>query len=86
MKRLMIRLHLALVVGVSLGLVAAVSAHEVTYRGTVVSMDAQRYARPDGGFREVREISITVLGSRNDQVFQTVPTITARDSGKEAPQ
>jgi hypothetical protein len=41
-----------------------VSAHEVTYRGTVVGLETGRYAQPDGGVREVRELHVTVVDAK----------------------
>lgn len=41
-----------------------VAAHEVTYRGTVVSQETGRYAQPGGGVREVRELHITVVNAK----------------------
>lgn len=41
-----------------------VVAHEVTYRGTVVSQETGRYAQPSGGVREVRELHVTVVDAK----------------------
>jgi hypothetical protein len=53
-----------------------VSAHEVTYRGTVVGLETGRYAQPSGGAREVRELTVTVVDAKtkkpSDRVFVIV--------------
>ncbi|MDP3717502.1 MAG: hypothetical protein Q8T13_07045 [Acidobacteriota bacterium] len=41
-----------------------VVAHEVTYRGTVVSQETGRYAQASGGVREVRELHVTVVDAK----------------------
>jgi len=52
------------IVGTVLALSTWVAAHEVTYAGTVVSLETNRYAQPDGGFRQVQELEITVVDAK----------------------
>ncbi len=42
----------------------SVLAHEVTYRGKVVSQETGRYAQPSGGAREVRELHVTIVDAK----------------------
>lgn len=49
-----------------------VSAHEVTYRGTVVALETGRYAQPGGGVREVRELHITIVDAKTKKPSERV--------------
>jgi hypothetical protein len=49
-----------------------VSAHEVTYRGTVVGLETGRYAQPGGGTREVRELHVTVVDAATKKPSERV--------------
>jgi hypothetical protein len=53
-------------------------AHEVTYSGTVVALQAAKYAQPGGDFREVQELEITVIDARTKKPVSRVFTITER--------
>lgn len=55
---------------------AAISAHEVTYSGTVVALKTAKYAQPDGGSREVRELEVTVVDPKTKKSSNRVFTIT----------
>lgn len=61
---------------IALALVVAfapfVSAHEVTYRGTVVALETGRYAQPGGGVREVRELHVTVVDAKTKKPSERV--------------
>jgi hypothetical protein len=59
-------------------LAAVVSAHEVTYEGTVVALQTARYAQPEGGFREVQELEVTVVDAKTNKPMNRVFTITDR--------
>lgn len=52
------------------------SAHEVTHKGTVVAMQTAKYAQPDGGFREVQELEVTVVDAKTKKPTKMVFTIT----------
>jgi NADH dehydrogenase FAD-containing subunit len=62
------------IVAVALVIVFApfVSAHEVTYRGTVVALETGRYAQPAGGMREVQELHVTVVDAKTKRPSQRV--------------
>jgi hypothetical protein len=53
-------------------------AHEITYRGTVVALEAAKYAQPGGGFREVQELEVTVVDAKTKKPVSRVFTITER--------
>jgi hypothetical protein len=50
----------------------AMSAHEVTYRGTVVKQETGRYAQPGGGTREVQELHVTVVDAKTKKPSERV--------------
>ena len=52
------------------------SAHEVTHNGTVVALKTAKYAQPDGGTREVRELEAAVVDPKTKKVANRVFTIT----------
>ncbi|HUF23753.1 MAG TPA: hypothetical protein VMN81_06460 [Vicinamibacterales bacterium] len=54
---------------------ATVSAHEVTYKGTVVSLEAAKYAQPGGGTREVQELEVRVIDAKTKKASTKVFTI-----------
>lgn len=54
------------------------SAHEVTYKGTVVALQTTKYAQPNGGVREVQELEVTVIDVKTKKPTQKVFTITAK--------
>jgi len=62
-------------VGAVVALAVVASAHEVTYRGTVVGLQASRYAQPGGGFREVRELEVTVVDAKTKKAASRIFTI-----------
>jgi hypothetical protein len=55
---------------------AAVSAHEVTYTGTVVALKTAKYAQPGGGTREAQELEVAVVDAKTKKVANMVFTIT----------
>lgn len=55
---------------------AVLSAHEVTHSGTVVALKTAKYAQPDGGSREVRELEVTVVDPKTKKAANRVFTIT----------
>lgn len=55
---------------------AFISAHEVTHNGTVVAFAVNKYAKPDGGAREVRELEVAVVDPKTKKVANRVFTIT----------
>ena len=57
-------------------LTALVSAHEVTHNGTVVALKTAKYAQPNGGSREVRELEVSVVDPKTKKVANRVFTIT----------
>ena len=57
------------------GLAAAVSAHEVTYSGTVVAMETAKYAQPDGSTSEVQELEVTYIDEATKKPAEKVFTI-----------
>lgn len=65
-----------LMLGAVAALSAMVSAHEVTYSGTVVALQTERYAQPSGGFREVPELEITVVDAKSKKPANHTFTIT----------
>ena len=66
----------AVLVGVALcGFAAVLSAHEVTYSGTVVAMETAKYAKTDGGTREVQELEVTFVDEKTNKPAQKVFTI-----------
>ena len=52
------------------------SAHEVTHNGTVVALKTAKYAQPNGGSREVRELEVAVVDPKTKKVANRVFTIT----------
>jgi hypothetical protein len=52
------------------------SAHEVTHNGTVVALKTAKYAQPNGGTREVRELEVAVVDPKTKKVANRVFTIT----------
>ena len=57
------------------GFAAVVSAHEVTYSGTVVAMETAKYAQPDGSTREVQELEVTIVNEKTKKPAQKVFTM-----------
>jgi hypothetical protein len=55
---------------------ALVSAHEVTHNGTVIALKTEKYAQPNGGSREVRELEVAVVDPKTKKVANRVFTIT----------
>ena len=55
---------------------AMVSAHEVTHNGTVIALKTAKYAQPNGGSREVRELEVAVVDPKTKRVANRVFTIT----------
>jgi hypothetical protein len=55
---------------------ALLSAHEVTHNGTVVALETAKYAQPNGGTREVRELEVAVVDPKTKKVANRVFTIT----------
>ena len=55
---------------------ALLSAHEVTHNGTVVALKTAKYAQPNGGSREVRELEVAVVDPKTKKVANRVFTIT----------
>lgn len=55
---------------------SAVFAHEVTHTGTVVALKTAKYAQPDGGRREVRELEVAVVDPKTKKMANRVFTIT----------
>ena len=53
-------------------------AHEVTHNGTVVALKTARYAQPNGGTREVRELEVAVVDPKTKRVANRVFTITEK--------
>lgn len=49
-----------------------VAAHNVTYRGTVAGLETGRYAQPDGGTREVRELLVTIVDAKTKKPSERV--------------
>jgi hypothetical protein len=52
-------------------------AHEVTHNGTVVALKIAKYAQPNGGTREVRELEVAVVDPKTKKVSNRVFTIAA---------
>ena len=55
---------------------ATLSAHEVTHNGRVVALKTAKYAQPNGGSREVRELEVAVVDPKTKKVANRVFTIT----------
>ena len=55
---------------------APVFAHQVTHNGTVVALKTAKYAQPNGGSREVRELEVAVVDPKTKKVANRVFTIT----------
>ena len=53
-----------------------VYAHEVTHNGTVIALKTSKYAQPNGGSREVRELEVTVVDPKTKKPWNRVFTIT----------
>ena len=64
-----------------LGLIAAsgfagvLSAHEVTFSGTVVALETAEYAQPNGTTREVQELEVAYVDEKTKRPAQKVFTI-----------
>ena len=56
-------------------LVAVASAHEVTYEGTVVALQAAKYAQPDGSSLEVQELEVAIVDEETKRSADRVFTI-----------
>ena len=67
-------------------LTAIAFAHEVTYRGTVVALQATKYAQPDGGVREVQELEVTIVDAKTkkpaNRVFAILGSTRVLRAGK----
>ena len=74
--RLLMRWTAAWALVVVVALTAIASAHEVTFKGTVVELKASKYAQPGGGFREVQELEVTVVDEQTKKPANRVFTIT----------
>jgi hypothetical protein len=60
----------------ALGFNPVVVAHEVTHNGTVMGLKTSKYAQPNGGSREVRELEVTVVDPKTKTPSTRVFTIT----------
>jgi type V secretory pathway adhesin AidA len=65
-----------LVVVAALTFSAVAVAHEVTHHGTVIALKTSKYAQPNGGSREVRELEVTVVDPKTKKASNRVFTIT----------
>lgn len=54
----------------------SLSAHEVTHNGTVVALKTAKYAEPNGGSREVRELEVAVVDPKTKKTSNRTFTIT----------
>lgn len=66
----------ALVVVTALAFSGVAVAHEVTHNGTVIALKTSKYAQPNGGSREVRELEVTVVDPKTKKTSHRVFTIT----------
>lgn len=57
---------------------APVFAHQVTHNGKVVALKTAKYAQPNGGSREVRELEVAVVDPKTKKVANRVFTITEK--------
>lgn len=73
-------------VGAVLTLAVVASAHEVTYKGTVVALQTAKYAQPGGGAREVQELEVTIVDAKtkkpSNRVFTIVEATRVLRAGK----
>ena len=76
MKGLNFRFMAALVVVAALGFTGVAIAHEVTHNGTVIALKTSKYAQPNGGSREVRELEVNVVDPKTKKPSNRVFTIT----------
>lgn len=60
----------------ALGVSSVAIAHEVTHNGTVIALKTSKYAQPNGGSREVRELEVTVVDPKTKKPSDRVFTIT----------
>jgi len=58
-----------------IGLAGVLSAHEVTYSGTIVAMETAKYAQPDGSTLEVQELEVTYIDEKTKKPATKVFTI-----------
>ena len=58
-----------------IGLAGILSAHEVTYSGTVVAMETAKYAQPDGSTHEVQELEVTYIDEKTKKPSRKVFTL-----------
>ena len=54
----------------------ALSAHEVTYKGSAVALKTATYAQPNGPAREVQELEVTIVDAKTKKPSNKVFTIT----------
>jgi hypothetical protein len=59
-------------------LMAGVTAHEVTHKGTVVALETSKYAQPGGGVREVQELEVRVVDAKTKRPASRTFTIVDR--------
>jgi type V secretory pathway adhesin AidA len=76
MKSRNFRFVAALFVLAALPLAGVAFAHEVTHNGTVIALKTSKYAQPNGGSREVRELEVTVVDPKTKKPSNRVFTIT----------
>jgi hypothetical protein len=76
MKSMTFSLMAALVVLAALASNGVAIAHEVTHNGTVIALKMSKYAQPNGGSREVRELEVTVIDPKTRKPSNRVFTIT----------
>lgn len=65
-----------LVAAVLVAVPALLAAHEVTHTGTVVALKTTKYAQPNGGSREVRELEVAVVDPKTKKPANRVFTIS----------
>ena len=56
----------------------AIYAHEVTYTGTVIALKTSKYAQPNGGTREVRELEARVADPKTKKPLNKVFTLNEK--------
>ena len=78
MKSMNFRCMAALVLLAALAFTGVAIAHEVTHNGTVIALKSSKYAQPNGGSREVRELEVTVVDPKTKKPSNRVFTITAK--------
>lgn len=76
MNSINVKLLAAVALVGALGLNGVAIAHEVTHTGTVIALKTAKYAQPDGGSREVRELEVTVVDPKTKKPSNRVFTIT----------